>query len=135
MAAAVAAMTGQVQALFSSILPVLGMIRSGTLKAIAIASERRSELLPEVPTFKESGLDYRSGTWFGLLAPVRTPPEIIDTLNRATVSVLADPGVRGKLVEQGAEVVANSPADFRAFIKDETERLAAVIRNSNITLD
>jgi tripartite-type tricarboxylate transporter receptor subunit TctC len=133
--AAVAAMTGQVQALFSSILPVLGMIRSGTLKAIAIASERRSELLPEVPTFKESGLDYRSGTWFGLLAPVRTPPEIIDTLNRATVSVLADPGVRGKLVEQGAEVVANSPADFRAFIKDETERLAAVIRSSNITLD
>jgi tripartite-type tricarboxylate transporter receptor subunit TctC len=133
--AAVAAMTGQVQALFSSILPVLGMIRSGTLKAIAIASERRSELLPEVPTFKESGLDYRSGTWFGLLAPVRTPPEIIDTLNRATVSVLADPGVRARLVEQGAEVVANSPADFRAFIKDETERLAAVIRNSNITLD
>jgi tripartite-type tricarboxylate transporter receptor subunit TctC len=133
--AAVAAMTGQVQALFSSILPVLGMIRSGTLKAIAIASERRSELLPEVPTFKESGLDYRSGTWFGLLAPVRTPPEIIDTLNRATVSVLADPGVRARLVEQGAEVVANSPADFRAFIKDETERLATVVRNSNITLD
>jgi tripartite-type tricarboxylate transporter receptor subunit TctC len=133
--AAVAAMTGQVQALFSSILPVLGMIRSGTLKAVAIASERRSELLPEVPTFKESGLDYRSGTWFGLLAPARTPPEIIDTLNRATVSVLADPGVRARLVEQGAEVVANSPADFRAFIKDETERLATVVRNSNITLD
>jgi tripartite-type tricarboxylate transporter receptor subunit TctC len=133
--AAVAAMTGQVQALFSSILPVLGMIRSGTLKAIAIASERRSELLPEVPTFKESGLDYRSGTWFGLLAPVRTPPEIIDTLHRATISVLADPGVRAKLVEQGAEVVANSPVDFRAFIKDETERLATVVRNSNITLD
>jgi tripartite-type tricarboxylate transporter receptor subunit TctC len=132
---AVAAMTGQVQALFSSILPVLGMIRSGTLKAIAIASERRSELLPEVPTFKESGLDYRSGTWFGLLAPARTPTEIIDTLNRATVSVLADPGVRAKLVEQGAEVVANSPADFRAFIKEETDRVATVVRNSNITLD
>jgi tripartite-type tricarboxylate transporter receptor subunit TctC len=133
--AAVAAMTGQVQALFSSILPVLGMIRSGTLKAIAIASDRRSELLPEVPTFKESGLDYRTGTWFGLLAPARTPREIIDTLNRATVSVLADAGVRSKLVEQGAEVVANSPAQFRAFIKEETDRLATVIHNSNITLD
>jgi tripartite-type tricarboxylate transporter receptor subunit TctC len=133
--AAVAAMTGQVQALFSSILPVLGMIRGGTLKAVAIASEQRSELLPEVPTFKESGLDYRSGTWFGLLAPARTPPEIIDTLNHATVSVLADPGVRAKLVEQGAEVVANSRAEFRAFIRDETERLATVILNSNITLD
>jgi tripartite-type tricarboxylate transporter receptor subunit TctC len=91
--------------------------------------------LPEVPTFKESGLDYRTGTWFGLLAPARTPPEIIDALHRATVSVLVDPGVRTRLVEQGAEVAANSPADFRAFIKDETERLATVIRNSNITLD
>jgi tripartite-type tricarboxylate transporter receptor subunit TctC len=133
--AAVAAMTGQVQALFSSILPVLGMIRSGTLKAVAIASNHRSGLLPEVPTFKESGLDYRTGTWFGLLAPARTPPEIIDTLNRATVSVLADPGVRAKLVEQGADVVANSPMDFRMFIREETERLATVVRNSNITLD
>ena len=133
--AAVAAMTGQVQALFSSILPVLGVIGSGTLKAVAIASDHRSELLPEVPTFKESGLDYRTGTWFGLLAPARTPPEIIDALHRATVSVLVDPGVRTRLVEQGAEVAANSPADFRAFIKDETERLATVIRNSNITLD
>jgi tripartite-type tricarboxylate transporter receptor subunit TctC len=133
--AAVAAMTGQVQALFSSILPVLGMIGSGTLKAVAIASDHRSELLPEVPTFKESGLDYRTGTWFGLLAPARTPPEITDALHRATVSVLVDAGVRTRLVEQGAEVAANSPADFRAFIKDETERLATVIRNSNITLD
>jgi tripartite-type tricarboxylate transporter receptor subunit TctC len=60
--AAVGAMTNQVQALFSSVLPVLGMIRAGTLKAIAIASDRRSELLPEVPTFAESGLDYRTGT-------------------------------------------------------------------------
>jgi tripartite-type tricarboxylate transporter receptor subunit TctC len=62
--AAVGAMTNQVQALFSSILPVLGMIRGGTLKAIALASDQRFELLPEVPTFKEGGLDYRTGTWF-----------------------------------------------------------------------
>jgi tripartite-type tricarboxylate transporter receptor subunit TctC len=133
--AAVAAMTGQVQALFSSILPVLGMIRSGTLKAVAIASDHRSELLPEVPPFKESGLDYRSGTWFGLLAPAPTPPEIIDTLHRATVAVLAEAGVRARLVDQGAEVVANSPVESRAFIREETQRLSTVIRNSNITLD
>ena len=66
--AALGAMTNQVQALFSSVLPVLGMLRSGTLKAIAIASDHRSELLPDVPTFKESGLDYQTGTWFGMLA-------------------------------------------------------------------
>jgi tripartite-type tricarboxylate transporter receptor subunit TctC len=124
-----------VQALFSSVLPVLGMIRGEKLKAIAIAADRRSELLPEVPTFLESGLDYRTGTWFGLLAPAKTPPEIIATLHRATASVLQDPGVRAKIIEQGAEVVANSPAEFRAFIKDEMERLAEVIRGSNIQLD
>jgi tripartite-type tricarboxylate transporter receptor subunit TctC len=133
--AAVGAMTNQVQALFSSVLPVLGMIRAGTLKAIAIASDRRSELLPEVPTFAESGLDYRTGTWFGLLAPAKTPPGIIDLVHGTTVAVLQDHGVRAKIVEQGAEVVANSPAEFRAFIKDETERLAGVVQGANIRLD
>jgi tripartite-type tricarboxylate transporter receptor subunit TctC len=133
--AAVGAMSNQVQALFSSILPVLGMIRGGTLKAIALASDRRFELLPDVPTFKEGGLDYRTGTWFGLLAPPRTPPEIIDALNRAAVSVLQEPGVLARLAEQGAEVIANSPPEFRAFISSETERLAGVIRDANMALD
>ena len=133
--AAVGAMTNQIQALFSSVLPVLGMIRAGTLKAIAIASDRRSELLPEVPTFAESGLDYRTGTWFGLLAPAKTPPGIIDLLHGTTAMVLQDHGVRAKIVEQGAEVVANSPAEFRAFVKDETERLAGVVQGANIRLD
>ena len=133
--AAVGAMTSQVQALFSSVLPVLGMIRGEKLKALAIASDRRSELLPEVPTFLESGLDYRTGTWFGLLAPAKTPPAIIEALHQATVAALTDPGVRAKIAEQGAEVIANSPAEFRAFIKDETGRLADVIRGSNIALD
>jgi tripartite-type tricarboxylate transporter receptor subunit TctC len=133
--AAVGAMTNQVQVLFSSILPVLGMIRGGTLKAIALASDRRFELLPDVPTFKEGGLDYRTGTWFGLLAPARTPPEIVGALNRASVSVLQEQGVRARLAEQGAEVIANSPAEFRAFIGSETERLSGVIRDANIALD
>jgi tripartite-type tricarboxylate transporter receptor subunit TctC len=133
--AAVGAMTGQVQALFSSVLPVLGMIRGGSLKAIAIASDRRSALLPGVPTFAEGGLDYRTGTWFGLLAPARTPPAIVDTLHRATVAALRDESVRARIVEQGAEVVADTPAEFRAFIRDETERLARVIRGAGIRLD
>jgi len=133
--AAVGAMTNQVQALFSSILPVLGMIRGGTLKAIALASDRRFELLPDVPTFMEGGLDYRTGTGFGLLAPARTPPEIVGAFSRASVSVLQEQGVRARLAEQGAEVIANSPAEFRAFIGSETERLSGVIRDANIALD
>jgi tripartite-type tricarboxylate transporter receptor subunit TctC len=133
--AALGAMTNQVQALFSSVLPVLGMIRGGTLKALAIASDHRSDLLPDVPTFAESGLDYRTGTWFGLLAPAQTPPAIIATLHGATVATLQDPGVRGRIVEQGAEVVANSPDTFRAFIQAETDRLSRVIRGAHIRLD
>jgi tripartite-type tricarboxylate transporter receptor subunit TctC len=128
-------MTNQVQALFSSAVTVLGMLRGGTLKAIAISSERRSELLPSVPTFAEQGLDFRSGTWYGLLAPAKTPPAIIDALHRTSASVLADPGVKARIIEQGAEVVANSPVEFRAFIKEETDRLGRVIRESQIRLD
>lgn len=133
--AALGAMTNQVEALFSSVLPVLGLLRGDKLKAIAIASDRRSKLLPDVPTFREQGLDYRTGTWFGLLAPARTPPEVIELLNRSTAALLKEQAVRAKIIEQGAEIAAGSPAEFRAFIKDETERLAAVIRAANISLD
>jgi tripartite-type tricarboxylate transporter receptor subunit TctC len=133
--AAIGVMTNQVQALFSSVVTVLGMLRGGTLKPIAIAAERRSELIPNVPTFKEQGVDYTTGTWYGLLAPAKTAPAIVDTLHRASVAVLADPIVRARIAEQGADVVANSPVEFRAFIKDETDRLRGVIRGANIQLD
>jgi tripartite-type tricarboxylate transporter receptor subunit TctC len=133
--AAVGVLTNQAQALFSSVVTVLGMVQGGTLKAIAIASDRRSQLMPNVPTFAEQGLDYKTGTWYGMLAPAKTPPAIIDALYRASASVLADASVRARIAEQGAEVVASSPAEFRAFIKDETERLGRVIRDANIQLD
>jgi len=76
-------------------------VRGDKLKPIAIAADRRSELLPNVPTFLEQGLDYRTGTWFGLLAPTKTPPEVIDLLHRSTVALLQEPVVRGKILEQG----------------------------------
>jgi tripartite-type tricarboxylate transporter receptor subunit TctC len=133
--AAVGIMTNQAQALFSSVVTVLGMVSGGTLKAIAIASDRRSQLMPDVPTFAEQGLDYRMGTWYGMLAPAKTPAPIIDALHRASVAVLADAGVRARIAEQGAEAVASSPTEFRAFIKEETERLGRVIRDADIHLD
>jgi tripartite-type tricarboxylate transporter receptor subunit TctC len=133
--AAVAAMTNQVQALFASVLPVLGMVRGEKLRAIAIAAEHRSALLPDVPTFAESGLDYRTGTWFGLLAPARTPAAIVATLHRETVAVLHEPAAHDRLAEQGAEIVANTPDEFRAFARDETDRLSRVIRAAKIQLD
>jgi tripartite-type tricarboxylate transporter receptor subunit TctC len=133
--AALGAMTNQVEALFASVLPVLGMVRGGKLKPIAIASEHRSVLLPDVPTFVESGLDYRTGTWFGLLAPARAPDAIVATLHREAVSVLREETVRERLAQQGAEVVANSPDEFRSFLREETDRLARVIHGAKIQLD
>ena len=133
--AALGAMTNQVQALFSSVLPVLGMVRGGKLKALATAADHRSALLPDVPTFAEQGLDYRTGTWFGMLAPAQTPADIVTKLNRTTVAVLDEPSVRAKIVAQGAEVVAGSPAAFRTFLMEETQRLSEVIRNAGIALD
>jgi tripartite-type tricarboxylate transporter receptor subunit TctC len=133
--ASLGAMTGQVQALFSSVLPVLGMIKGGTLRAIAVASDRRSDLLPDVPTFKEGGLDYKIGTWFGLYAPAATPGSIIASLHQAAVSIFKDPAVGAKVIELGGEVVANSPTEFRTFMTEETEHLAAVARGAGIRLN
>ena len=133
--AAYAVVGNNVQMLFSSVLPVLGLIRSGSVKPIAIAANHRLALLPEVPTFLESGVSYQTGTWFGLLAPAKTPEAVISTLHKATLEVLRDEDTRAKIVAQGAEVVGNSPADFRAFIKEETDRLSVVIRSAKIALD
>ena len=133
--AAVGVMANDVQMLLAGIPALLGLIRGGQLKAIALAAERRSPLLPEVPTFLESGLDFRNGPWFGLLAPAKTPEPIIATLNKATVELLNEPLARARMTEQGADVVADTPEEFRAFIKDEMERLSVVIRKANIHLD
>jgi tripartite-type tricarboxylate transporter receptor subunit TctC len=133
--AALGVIGNTVQMLFSSVVPVLGMVRGGSVKAIAVASERRLALLPEVPTFKESGVDYATGTWFGILAPAKTPAPIVARLHSAIEDMLRDPAIRAKLTEQGAEVAAIGPAGFADFLRDETARLSAVIRRANIQLD
>ena len=90
--AAVGVMGNNVQMLFSSVLPVLGLVQGGKLKPIAIASDKRSPLLPDVPTFAEGGVDYKFSTWFGLLAPAKTPEAIIATLHTAPVDIAAGAG-------------------------------------------
>jgi tripartite-type tricarboxylate transporter receptor subunit TctC len=92
-------------------------------------------MLPDVPTFREGGLDFRTGTWFGLLAPARTPQAIVARLHRETVALLRNEAVRDRIAREGAEVVGDTPEEFRAFLKEETERLSRVIRAANIRLD
>jgi tripartite-type tricarboxylate transporter receptor subunit TctC len=133
--AALGVIGNTVQMLFSSVVPVLGMVRGANVKAIAVAAERRLTLLPEVPTFKESGVDYETGTWFGILAPAKTPAPVIAKLQAAIHDMLSDPTTRARLTEQGAEVADLGPAQFGDFLHEETARLSAVIRRANIRLD
>lgn len=133
--AANAVLSNQVHMMFVGPLPVLSLVQSGMLRAIAVASERRLAILPDVPTFIEGDLDFKSGTWFGLLAPAGTPDDIVAKVHAATVEAFAEPGVRAKLLEQGVDVVANSPAEFGRFLAEETDRLSAVVRSQKIRMD
>jgi tripartite-type tricarboxylate transporter receptor subunit TctC len=133
---AAAAVAGkQVEMLFPSAVPVQGLIRNGSLKPIAVASDKRTALLPDLPTFREGGLDFITGSWFGVLAPAKTPPAVIELLHANIVEVLKDQNLRTKMAEQGADVIGNSPAEFTAFLAAETARLAKVIKNAKIQLD
>ncbi|MBV8538371.1 MAG: tripartite tricarboxylate transporter substrate binding protein [Alphaproteobacteria bacterium] len=131
--AARAVMSGETQLLFSSALPVLGNIKAEQLRVLAVAAPARLAALPDVPTFREAGIDYVTGTWFGLLAPARTPTPIIDKLYEGVAASLASPSLRAQLSAQGADVVGSTPQDFAEFLHNETERWADVIARAGIT--
>lgn len=133
--ATIAVLRGEVQMLLAGILAVGPLVQSGGLKPLAIAAAARAPALPDLPTFREQGIDYVNGTWFGLLAPAKTPPTIVDKLNRELNAALRSDAVRARIAEQGADVLGGSAEDFARFLKEETERLAAVIRRANIQLD
>ena len=133
--ATIAVLRGEVQMLLAGILAVGPLIQSGGLRPLGIAAEARISALPDLPTFREQGIDYLNGTWFGLLAPAKTPPAILALLNREVNAALRSNAVRARIAEQGAEVIGGSSEDFATFLKAETERLSAVIKRANIQLD
>ena len=123
---------GHVKVLFAGMSAMSGMMAGGLLRPIGIAAAGRLALVPDISTFKEAGIDYVTGTWFGLLAPSATPRAIIDRLQRETVAVLREPGVTRRVIEEGSEVVASTPAEFARFIAAERARLADVIARAGI---
>ncbi|HXX83630.1 MAG TPA: tripartite tricarboxylate transporter substrate binding protein [Casimicrobiaceae bacterium] len=115
---------------------VLAHIRSGHLRALAVASDKRFPLLPEVPTAAEAGLPgYEASVWWGLVAPVKTPPEIVRQLNAETNKALADAVNAGKLSELGVVITPGTPEQFAAFINSQTELWAGVIKSAGIRPD
>jgi tripartite-type tricarboxylate transporter receptor subunit TctC len=126
-------MGGQVDMLFSVLPLVLPHIKSGKLRALAVASESRSDLLPDVPTLRELGYGQVVGSaWNGVVAPAGTPQAIVAKLNKEIATILATPETKTSFAALGMEAVGGSPQSFATFLKAETEKWAAVIKSAHI---
>ena len=121
---------GTLQVGFVNLPVALQFVKSGKLKALAVTSSKRSPLLPDVPTVAEAlGIpDYELNGWFGLLAPAKTPPEIIARLQEETVKALKDPALIEIIKVAGGDVVGGTAAQFDARIKKDADRLTEVIK-------
>ena len=127
---------GHVQIGFSSMLTVLSFVKSGRLRAIAVTGAQRSAIMRDLPTIAESGYSgYETTTWYGVLGRTGTSPAIISTLNADMARALKSPDIRDKLAQEGAEVIANSPAAFGAFVQTEIEKVRKLSKTTTIKLD
>ena len=126
-------MAGHVQFEFTSILGNLGLIRSGQLRALAVASKTRSPTLPDVPTMAEAGVpNAEMGSWVGLFAPRGTPQAVIDKIAVDLRKVIESPQVRDMLVSQGATPRTTTPEEFKQIIAEDTQRFAVLIKQKGI---
>ena len=130
-------MGGQVEMIFSSVTSALPFIRSGRLRAIGVTGTSRSSLIPDVPTFREQGVDAMEGvdTWFGVAAPAKTPPELVQRLNRDFLAVVNLPEVRSELENQGITVRNSTPNEFAATIAEDLVRWKQMATATRITFD
>jgi tripartite-type tricarboxylate transporter receptor subunit TctC len=132
-AAVTAVVSGEASVVFSSIATLLQHVKTGKLKAYAIASRKRFAGAPDIPTADEAGLPgFESEQWIGMLAPVRTSAALIDRLNREIVDVVRSPAMQSTLLAQGAEPSAGTPQEFSAFIKNESVTLRKLIERTGM---
>lgn len=133
--AVLAIVTGEVSLGFVDLVSMLPHVKTGRVRAIALTSLKRSTVLPDLPTIAESGYPgFQSGIWYGVIAPARTPPEIIERLNAELVKIVRTPDFLASLKNEGAEAVASTPAYFGNHIKQETARWAKVIKEAKISV-
>jgi tripartite-type tricarboxylate transporter receptor subunit TctC len=126
---------GQVQVMFPATVSSIEYIRDGRLRALAVSTATRSELLPDIPTVDQFVPGYEASGWFGLGAPKATPAEIVDKLNKEINAGLADPKIKTRLADLGGTPLVGSPADFGKLVADDTEKWGKVVRAANIKPD
>jgi len=126
----------QIAIMFDNMPSALQYVRAGKLNALGVTSAKRSPELPNVPTIAEAGVPgYEASSWFGLFVPAATPAAVQARLHAALVKVLAQPDVKKRMADQGAEVVSEKPEQFAAFIQAESRKWGQVVRASGATLD
>lgn len=129
-------LAGRVQFMFATLPSVISHIRSGNLRALAVAADKRNETLPELPTMAEAGLPgVVTGAWFGLFAPKGTPKDVVARLNKAVVDALAKKEIKSKLAQQGADAMRLSPEGFGKFVMSENQRWKPVVVSSGARID
>jgi tripartite-type tricarboxylate transporter receptor subunit TctC len=126
---------GQIQVTFTDMPDSIPYIRAGKLRALAVPTATRSEVLPDVPTVGDFVPGFEASQWWGLGAPRNSPPEIIAKLNAETNIALADPKMRARFADLSATVLPGSPADFGKLIAEETEKWAKVVKFSGAKVD
>ena len=131
-----ALLANDVQMMIDNIPPQVPLIKSGKVRALAVTSLHRVNVLPEVPTMDEVGLKgYEIVSWFGLAAPAGTPPAVVKRLNESLNRASQDPKARAALEDRGATVVQGSPEEFTAFVKSETEKFAPIVKRAGVVIE
>ena len=126
-------MGGQIQMLFTGAPAVMGQVKNGQLRALAVSSPKRLEALPDLPTVAEAGYkNFEADQWYGVVAPAGTPRDIIDTVHQQLRTVLRDPALLKRLDADGVEPVGNSPAEFDKLISTELRQWAELVKRANI---
>jgi tripartite-type tricarboxylate transporter receptor subunit TctC len=127
--------SGQVQVMFDNVPTSIEFIRAGKLRALAVTTATRSEVLPDLPTVADFVPGYEASAWYGVGVPKGTPDDIIDKLNKEINAILAEPKAKARLADLGASLLAGSPADFGKLVADETEKWGKVVKFSGAKPD
>ena len=129
-------LAGQIDLMFDNTPNVIGHVRAGKMKALAVSTAQRSALAPDVPTVAEAGVPgYELAVWFGVLAPAGTPKDIINRLNAEIVKALNSADIKDRFAKQGVEVKTSTPEQFAEFLKSEVARWAKVVQEAGIKAD
>lgn len=129
-------LAGRVDVMFSAMAPAISNIHAGKLRALGVTSAERLEILPDVPTIAEVAVpSYESVAWYGLFAPAGTPDPIVEKLSEATAKALKDEGLRTRLVQSGLVPFTSTPAEFKRFVEEDTDKYGKLVKENGITAE